>query len=299
MAVAVPVGFVYNLGRTDGTARALPTTEEVFLGQLPGGATAISSSASATGPAVEDTVSLYGLSPQTAYDVYVVARDDSHATSPHDGQNKQTSIVKIEVTTRDVTAPTITDKSYAVGGESIAVSVKLNEKGLFHAVVLAQNAQIPTASDVRNGRGLDNADIAHGSCLNVAVPQAETVSECTISGLPTETTLRLYVTAEDTVESSIISGDAYPSSNLQGSLTAHIFTTKDITPPTYAASPSPPTPRSRARAAFLPGHAATLSSPSGRGSARLGGHTMSSWTTQRPHPPLFRSGWGRELWRAT
>ena len=237
MAVAVPVGFVYNLGRTDGTARALPTTEEVFLGQLPGGATAISSSASATGPAVEDTVSLYGLSPQTAYDVYVVARDDSHATSPHDGQNKQTSIVKIEVTTRDVTAPTITDKSYAVGGESIAVSVKLNEKGLFHAVVLAQNAQIPTASDVRNGRGLDNADIAHGSCLNVAVPQAETVSECTISGLPTETTLRLYVTAEDTVESSIISGDAYPSSNLQGSLTAHIFTTKDITPPTYAASP--------------------------------------------------------------
>ena len=96
MAIAVPVVFVYNEGKTDGTARALSTTEEVFLGQLPGGASAISRSASATGPTVEDAVSLYGLSPQTAYDVYVVARDDSHATSPHDGENNQTSIVKID-----------------------------------------------------------------------------------------------------------------------------------------------------------------------------------------------------------
>ena len=237
MAIAVPVGFVYNEGKTDGTARALPTTEEVFLGQLPGGASAISSSASATGPTVEDTVSLYGLSPQTAYDVYVVARDDSHATSPHDGENNQTSIVKIEVTTRDVTAPTIRDTSFTVGGESIAVSVELNEIGFFHAVVLSQNASAPTAGDVRNGRGLNNADIAHGSCLNVAVTQAAAFSECTISGLPTETALRVYVTAEDTVESSIISGDAYPSSNLQDTLTLYPFTTKDITPPTYEASP--------------------------------------------------------------
>ena len=237
MAIAVPVGFVYNEGKTDGTARALPTTEEVFLGQLPGGASAISSSASATGPTVEDTVSLYGLSPQTAYDVYVVARDDSHATSPHDGENNQTSIVKIEVTTRDVTAPTIRDTSFTVGGESIAVSVELNEIGFFHAVVLSQNASAPTAGDVRNGRGLNNADIAHGSCLNVAVTQAAAFSECTISGLPTETALRVYVTAEDTVESSIISGDAYPSSNLQDTLSQYAFTPTDITPPTYEASP--------------------------------------------------------------
>ena len=237
LAVAVPIGFVYNEGKTDGTARSLPTIEEVFLGQLPGGASAVSGTVAATGPSVEETLSIYGLSAQTAYDVYVVARDDSHATSPHDGRNNQTSIIKIEVTTRDVTAPTISGTEYTIGGESIAVSVKLNEKGFFHAVVLSSTASAPSSTDVRNGRGAGNADIAHGSCLNVAVDAASVFSECTISGLPTETDLVVYVTAEDTVESSIISGDAYPTSNLVVTPSSHSFTTKDITPPTYAVNP--------------------------------------------------------------
>ena len=85
------------------------------------------------------TANVTGLRSETAYDVYLVAQDDTTPTP-----NVQTSVTKLQFTTRDATAPTFaTDypKSYQ-GGVAVEVVVKVDEPGRAYFVVVGGVASV-------------------------------------------------------------------------------------------------------------------------------------------------------------
>ena len=233
--VVVESDFTYNAHLTDGSARALPTVAEVKAGKGPGGTTPVSSyTQTLTANTVFDQV--LDLSPQPTargvpYDVYLVAEDDAH--SGDRGVNIQTVVTKLEFTSRD-NGPPLFDTGYpsiVVGGESVEVSVVIDEKGFFHAGVLlaSYGGAAPTSATTKAGLS------AGLNCLENAISGGGVLVKCTITGLKSETDYKVYVVAEDDVDSSITAGQPNPSRNIQTAPTVISFTTLDFTPPGFAA----------------------------------------------------------------
>jgi len=249
--VAVPSGFTYHEGLTDGTARSLPTPSEVRNGKGPGGEGQVVAGNIVVGTPSDGAASwdgtVTGLSSQTQYDIYIVAEDDSHSgftAAGAVGPNLQLAVVKIDVTTRDVTPPTFSSgfPKAVVGGVAVDIVVQLNEVGKFYYVVVDAAAAAPTAAEVKAGVSY-GAVTVHARCegdtvgaagKTVAAGSADTV--CTTANIPTETSLIAYVVAEDNVDSSLTAGQADQSANMQTTATAVAFTTKDVTPPEFALS---------------------------------------------------------------
>ena len=198
----------------------------------------------------EDTVCQTAsvLTPETPYDVYMVATDDTHHGDA--GVNTMPSVTKLTVTTRDVTPPqfTLSTPKIVVGGKGIDVFVSLNEVGKFYFVVLPAADTAPTCAEVRAGTGSGGASATAQFPLTtvltgfydgiVAQPNQEVLGS--VWSLTSETAYKVYICAEDNVDQSKDSGDSDSSPNLQSSPTVLSFTTHDITPPEYAPSSSSP-----------------------------------------------------------
>ncbi len=92
-------GTVYYVMLSDGAAA--PSVSEIMTGSGASGAAAVSAANGATTGTLK-SFNITGLADSTAYDIYVVAEDN--APSP----NLQNSATKVDVTTADGTAPSIT-----------------------------------------------------------------------------------------------------------------------------------------------------------------------------------------------
>jgi hypothetical protein len=104
-----------------------PTATEVKAGTGSSAATAVKSGNSNLTADTEASISITDLSSETSYDIYVVAEDDE--STP----NVQSSVSKLEITTTDVTAPTVSgvtsttaDGAYKIG-DVIAITVTFSE----------------------------------------------------------------------------------------------------------------------------------------------------------------------------
>jgi hypothetical protein len=104
-----------------------PTATEVKAGTGSSAATAVKSGNSNLTADTEASISITDLSSETSYDIYVVAEDDE--STP----NVQSSVSKLEITTTDITAPTVSgvtsttaDGAYKIG-DVIAITVTFSE----------------------------------------------------------------------------------------------------------------------------------------------------------------------------
>ena len=155
-----------------------------------------------------------GLSSETAYDCYVVARDSS---------GNYSSVVKVDVTTADVTAPTFSVAPAVANntsGTAFDITATTNENADLYVLVLPEGGAVPTAAEVKAGSS--TGSIVAGSDI-----AAETVKSVTISSsITSETNYDVYVVAEDA------------SGNLQATATVVEVTTPDVTGPGYDEAPA-------------------------------------------------------------
>ncbi|WP_288342537.1 Calx-beta domain-containing protein [uncultured Roseivirga sp.] len=126
-------GDVFYVVLLDGATQ--PTSAEVVSGTGNGGAVAVTSgNASVNSGGFSNAFSVTGLTSETAYDVYVVARDDEG--SP----NLQTSPTLVNVTTADVTAPAVS--SIVVSGAPVT-----NANSVSFTVTFSENVSGVDATD--------------------------------------------------------------------------------------------------------------------------------------------------------
>ena len=205
--------------------------------------------------------------PDQRYWVYVVGQDDD--------LNNMTSTRTIVVRTTDETPPTFKDHSskttpYLSGNEpsagtpgksndgvTLSVTLALSEPGTAYFMVVEASKTAPTPAQIRycgdasigtafGTRPPWNTYTASDSTTNTAfvcgarnVPEKDTGYEMELSGIPSETSVKVYVAAED-FEKYRPSHPALkinpPVSNLQTAATAiGPVTTADIDPPTWQA----------------------------------------------------------------
>ena len=109
-------GTIYYVVVADGATA--PSVAQVMAGQDSTGSAALASASSAvaTSPYTSSFSAITSLSANTGYDVYFVAKDDE--STP----NAQTSVTKIDVTTSDTTAPTLSSAAISSSGTSLVIT---------------------------------------------------------------------------------------------------------------------------------------------------------------------------------
>lgn len=182
-------------------------------------------------PGEDYTCSVAGLQESTAYDVYVVAKDNEDnallgGQASVGNANLQTTPVKLDVTMQDITAPVHqpnTPRVEALGGDYFDLVVKLDEPGVAYYTVDKYRSPAPTAENVRFG--LDHAASYVAASGNISVPVAftETLGFVGNQALVSERDYWVYVTAEDAEEVP----------NLQQALRKIHIRTPDVTPPKF------------------------------------------------------------------
>ena len=180
-------GKAYYVVLADGATA--PTSTEVKAGTGSGGATAIASGSITLSADTEGSATVSGLTAGTAYDVYLVAEDDE--STP----NVQSSSTKVEVTTLGPPSfITGYPKTENVTTSSVDLLVKIDKAGKAYYVVLADEAMVPTSSEVKAGTGSGGITAIASSSI---VLSADTEARATISGLPAHTEIDIFVVAED------------------------------------------------------------------------------------------------------
>ena len=127
------------------------------------------------------TIAITGLTPDTAYDIYVVAEDLN--------ANTQASayLLEDETTLEDTTAPVFTTDPYVstYGTTSLEVTAQLNEAGTLYAYAVAEGTSpAPDIATIKSSGVNDDEDSGSGVILE-------------ITGLTANTAYDIYVVAED------------------------------------------------------------------------------------------------------
>ena len=168
----------------------------------------------------------------TKYDVYVVAEDDfSPPNRQGDGK-----VVKLQFSTRDNVAPSFVSgfPSAATGGVGVEMTVELNEPGKAYFVVVARDADAPTADEVVAGVDYGSVTVV-AKCAAFDVLAASTPAACSAAGLTEATEYDVYVAVDDVVDVALDGGHPYPSANRVLDPGAPVqITTADTTPPRSA-----------------------------------------------------------------
>jgi len=175
---------------------AAPSAAQVIAGQDSTDAAAFASASAAVTADTEKSLLTAALpAAATAYDVYVVVKDDS---------NNATAASKVDVTTpaaADTTAPTFTatypkaGAAQAVGSKQVEVLVQVNENGTAYYVVVADNAAAPSAAQVIAGH--DSAAAAAFASASALVT-ANTEKSFLTAALPADATAYdVYVVVKD------------------------------------------------------------------------------------------------------
>jgi len=177
---------------------AVPSAAQIYAGQnasgiaLPAGRTC-SANASASG--INVTLSGYGLTSQTVYDMYVVA------SGTGSGVGLQASGWGNGFVTPDVTDPTWEVGYPTIGsfkGRTAKVSMALSETGSgFYVVIPTAIAVAPTALQIRTGKDSYGAAIPSGlfGTINLTGTAPGT---STVNNLAMAHNYTIYVTARDT-----------------------------------------------------------------------------------------------------
>jgi len=136
-------GKAYYVVLSDGATA--PISAEVKAGTGSGGVSSVKSGNLSLTTNTEGSVTITGLSSDTAYNIYVVADDDE--STP----NLQTSPTKIDVTTSDITAPTVTissTHSTPVNTSPIPMTITFSETvtGFEGSDIIITNGSITTGS---------------------------------------------------------------------------------------------------------------------------------------------------------
>ncbi len=163
---------------------------------------------------------IIGLTAATAYDIYVVAEDSAQIlnTTPMLGS------VTTAVAPSDVTAPVFDDLGNPVtaGETTIEFTVKTDETGTAHYIVLDDNAVVPTDAQIKNGQDDASTDIDANKKGELTLT-ANTGSIASITGLTANTDYDIYVIAED-AEGNVATGKI------------DVLTLVDTTAPEFAAN---------------------------------------------------------------
>ena len=227
----------YHAGYTDGTERQTPSAAEIRAGTGPGGvsaADAASVNVTAADTVVAVNTTAAALAAGTKYDVYVVAEDDfSPPNRQGDGK-----VVKLQFSTRDNVAPSFVSgfPSAATGGVGVEMTVELNEPGKAYFVVVARDADAPTADEVVAGVDYGSVTVV-AKCAAFDVLAASTPTACSAAGLTEATEYDVYVAVDDVVDVALDGGHPYPSANRVLDPGAPVqITTADTTPPAFGAS---------------------------------------------------------------
>ena len=221
----------YHAGYTDGTERQTPSAAEIRAGTGPGGvsaADAASVNVTAADTVVAVNTTAAALAAGTKYDVYVVAEDDfSPRTARATGK-----VVKLQFSTRDNVAPSFVSgfPSAATGGVGVEMTVELNEPGKAYFVVVARDADAPTADEVVAGVDYGSVTVV-AKCAAFDVLAASTPTACSAAGLTEATEYDVYVAVDDVVDVALDGGHPYPSANRVLDPGAPVqITTADTTP---------------------------------------------------------------------
>mmetsp|Transcript_18574 Transcript_18574/g.60540 ORF Transcript_18574/g.60540 Transcript_18574/m.60540 type:complete len:2545 (+) Transcript_18574:110-7744(+) len=181
----------------------------------------------ATVAGVPVTCTVTGLTPETAYSVYVIAEDNKdfglHKGQAWPNTNLQSSPTLISITTKDINAPEWYGDSPFVSnivGSSLDVTVSLSEIGTAYYAVIPQEEQDVTALDMKTGT-LHNSMVAVTTSGTISAPTANFDYTGTATGLTSETDYKVFVVAEDDAQ--------YP--NLREVVTRIDIRTPDVTPP--------------------------------------------------------------------
>lgn len=164
--------------------------------------------------------SITGLSPDTAYTVYLVAKDVSGNTSAVTPKSFHTATVAT-----DTTPPSFASGTPSVSGvttSSFTLTLGSNETSTVDYVVLPNSSATPTATDIKN---MASGFIAKGS-FNLS---ANTPISPTITGLTATTTYQIYAVLTDSAsnQSTVASTSAVTAASV-------------IQPPTTSTPSVPP-----------------------------------------------------------
>ncbi|MEE9167618.1 MAG: Ig-like domain-containing protein [Candidatus Neomarinimicrobiota bacterium] len=215
-------GKAYYVVLADGAVT--PTSSEVKAGTGSSGATAVKSGSFALTANTEGSASITGLASETAYDVYVVAEDDE--TTP----NLQSSPTKLDVTTADVTAPTIS--SFSPTDDATGVAVDVSPIITFSENVDAETENI-TIKKTSDNTAFETIDVTSTMVTGTGTTTITINPSGTFAG-ETE-----YYVLIDATSFDDPSGNSYAGIS---STTDWNFTTADIAGPTLSISSSASSP---------------------------------------------------------
>ncbi|MFB9328672.1 S-layer homology domain-containing protein [Paenibacillus aurantiacus] len=166
----------------------------------------------------EDVINVTGLTPNTVYDLYVIAQDRA------DAPNLQRSTVKLALNPPDLTPPVFAPtypKVTQAGTGTAQLLANIDETGTVYYVVVPAGSQFPTPAQVKGGLdGQGQAALFHGS----KPFQAYQTDQFALTGLGAETLYDLYVLAEDDE----------PTPNVQLAATKLEIRPVDDRPPVFA-----------------------------------------------------------------
>jgi NDP-sugar pyrophosphorylase family protein len=189
-------GKAYYVVLSDGATA--PTADQVKAGQKDDG-TDVGADKKGVLTLTADTEAdsyIIGLEADMTYNIYVVAEDSAQTLNIPVLVDATTSAR----TTRnaDTTAPVFDDLGNPItaGETTIEFTVKTDEAGTAHYIVLDDNAAVPTDAQIKNGQDDANTDIDATKKGELTLI-ANTGSVASVSGLTANTDYDIYVIAED------------------------------------------------------------------------------------------------------
>ncbi len=194
-----------------------PTIQQIMQGQDESGED-LAIGMKGTVPIAEGDVAqleLADLQGSTDYSVYMV-------------ENTGAQPVKLNFTTDDIDAPKFKPgypKTELVKGNSISVSVKMNEAGKAYYVALPQGDPALDAQQVKQGKDASGAQVDIAGLADVSVGS---VGMFLLSGLTNETPFDIYVVAEDRAGNLQLDPTVLNVSTLSRNLALHQPYTSDV-----------------------------------------------------------------------
>ncbi|MEQ8473164.1 MAG: DUF4347 domain-containing protein, partial [Marinoscillum sp.] len=143
-------GTIYYVVLADGTT-APSASDVINLTGTAASPEASGNSATGAGPNYVNALSVTGLTSETTYDVYVVAED---------GASNTTLEPLADVTTADITAPTLINAALTqTAPDALEITYQSNEVGTIYYIVTTDNSLAPTTAQIFNGNdGSGDAD---------------------------------------------------------------------------------------------------------------------------------------------
>ena len=199
-------------------------------------------------PGFSKTVAVSGLAEATAYQVFIVAKDDNSESGAGRTDNVQTTATmkaaKLDVTTADGSGPTIVASVDGTGKTNATLEIELSDEGgKAYFVVVPRGADAPTHAQVKSGANYGAVTLAGSGAFNSGAALTQSVAVTyEVTGLDDSALYTAYFTAEDDGNPDATTSVVYASTATNfpsGAVASADFETKDGTPPAFSADAPP------------------------------------------------------------